>query len=62
MKERVKSYNEFWDAVEREQGELIRARFEPGFDEMTCSRCEYWMDCPWAWDAYNTDGSCLARK
>lgn len=30
--------------------------------EFTCSTCRVIRGCPWAWDLYNTDGSCLATK
>jgi hypothetical protein len=31
-------------------------------EALTCYDCEIWNECPYSFDAYNTDGECLANK
>lgn len=33
-----------------------------GSQKLTCHNCEFSRNCEWAYDAYNTDGDCLAMK
>jgi hypothetical protein len=34
----------------------------PDPEETTCWGCSESNECPWAFDAYNTNGDCLASK
>jgi MoaA/NifB/PqqE/SkfB family radical SAM enzyme len=33
-----------------------------GITEFTCDKCPARYTCEWAFDAYNTNGDCLAEK
>jgi len=38
----------------------VAAAFD--IDKFTCDECQARHTCEWAFDAYNTDGDCLAEK
>lgn len=44
--------------------ELKSSEFWPTFKDktFTCDGCGFVSKCVFAWDAYNTDGDCLAEK
>ena len=42
--------------------EEYAARYDVERKDTTCFRCDDNATCKWAWDPYNTDGDCLARK
>jgi hypothetical protein len=31
-------------------------------ENFTCYNCDEWYECPYAFDAYSTDGECLRDK
>lgn len=37
-------------------------KYEIRIEDVTCSSCRAATGCPWAFDAYNTGGDCLALK
>ena len=54
-KVRLFSLRELMEAYARNGREDDLTRF-------TCYDCVYWMGCKFMWDAYNTQGDCLADK
>lgn len=52
--------------MDRTDEELGASRAEVaamfGIEKFTCDECPARKTCKWAFDAYNTDGDCLAEK
>ena len=44
------------------EGEERDPRYDIPKEMTTCYHCDIYKTCRYAWDAYNTDGDCLASK
>lgn len=45
-----------------EEIKLNLCQYNIGYDQCTCADCKDVVGCNYAWDPYNTNGSCLAGK
>ena len=60
----IKAKKNYGNEIVKEIGlaGYLKEEFDIDIDSMTCSKCASSETCEYAFDAYNTDGDCLAIK